>query len=56
MDGSFEPGLIKKGQTRIDGMDDKIIGLTRAVNLIKGLKPVEPLALIEEARNQIKPP
>ena len=25
-DGSFEPGLIKKGQTRIDGMDEKIIG------------------------------
>jgi putative transposase len=25
--GSFEPELIKKGQTRIDGMDDKIIGL-----------------------------
>jgi hypothetical protein len=22
MDGSFEPELIKKGQTRIDGMDD----------------------------------
>ena len=26
-DGSFQPELIKKGQTRIDGMDDKIIGL-----------------------------
>ena len=25
-DGSFEPELIQKGQTRIDGMDDKIIG------------------------------
>jgi len=25
--GSFEPELIKKGHTRIDGMDDKIIGL-----------------------------
>ena len=25
------------------------IGLTRAVSLIIGLKPVEPLALIEEA-------
>jgi len=25
-DGSFEPELVKKGQTRIDGMDDKIIG------------------------------
>ena len=23
--GSFEPELVKKGQTRIDGMDDKII-------------------------------
>ena len=29
-DGSFEPELIKKGQTRIDGMDDKIIGLYSA--------------------------
>jgi transposase-like protein len=26
-DGSFEPELVKKGQTRIDGVDDKIIGL-----------------------------
>ena len=24
-EGSFEPELVKKGQTRIDGMDDKII-------------------------------
>ncbi len=24
-DGSFAPELVKKGQTRIDGMDDKII-------------------------------
>ena len=29
-DGSFEPELIKKGQTRIDGMDDKIIGFYAA--------------------------
>ena len=29
-DGSFEPELIPKGQTRIDGMDDKIIGLYAA--------------------------
>lgn len=29
-DGSFEPELIKKGQTRIDGMDDKVIGLYAA--------------------------
>jgi len=29
-DGSFEPVLIKKGQTRIDGMDDEIIGLYAA--------------------------
>ena len=26
-DASFEPALVRKGQTRIDGMDDKIIGL-----------------------------
>jgi putative transposase len=29
-DGSFNPELVKKGQTRIDGMDDKIIGLYAA--------------------------
>ena len=29
-DGSFEPELVKKGQTRIDGMDDKITGLYTA--------------------------
>ena len=29
-DGSFEAELVKKGQTRIDGMDDKIIGLCAA--------------------------
>lgn len=29
-DSSFEPALVKKGQTRIDGMDDKIIGLYAA--------------------------
>ena len=30
MDGSFELELIQKDQTRIDGMDDKIIGLYAA--------------------------
>ena len=29
-DGSFEPELVKKGQTRIDGIDDRIIGLYAA--------------------------
>jgi len=29
-EGSFEPVLVKKGQTRIDGVDDKIIGLYAA--------------------------
>lgn len=29
-DGSFEPELVKKGQTRVDGMDDKITGLYAA--------------------------
>ena len=29
-DSSFEPELVKKGQTRIDGMDDKIIGVYAA--------------------------
>jgi transposase-like protein len=29
-DGNFEPELVKKVQTRIDGMDDKIVGLCAA--------------------------
>lgn len=29
-EGSFEPELVKKGQTRIDGIDEKIIGLYAA--------------------------
>jgi putative transposase len=29
-EGSFEPELVKKGQTRIDGIDDKIVGLYAA--------------------------
>ncbi len=29
-EGGFEPALVKTGQTRIDGMDDKIIGLYAA--------------------------
>jgi hypothetical protein len=33
-------------------MSEQGIGLTRAVDLIIGLKPVEPLALIEEAKNR----
>ena len=42
-EGSFEPELIKKGQTRIDGMDDKIIGLYAA-----GLSTRDILAHLEE--------
>ena len=38
-DGSFEPELIKKGQTRIDGMDDKIIGLYAAGLSTRGEYP-----------------
>ena len=29
-EGSFEPELVKKGKTRIDGIDDRIIGLYAA--------------------------
>lgn len=29
-DGSFEPELVKKGEIRIDGMDDRIVGLYAA--------------------------
>ena len=37
-EGSFEPELIKKGQTRIDGMDDKIIGLYAAGLSIRNIR------------------
>lgn len=37
-DGSFEPKLIKKGQTRIDGMDDKIIGLYAAGLTVRDIR------------------
>ena len=42
-EGSFEPELIRKGQTRIDGIDDKIIGLYAA-----GLSTRKILAHFEE--------
>ena len=42
-DSSFEPELIKKGQTRIDGMDNKIIGLYAA-----GLSTRDICAHLEE--------
>jgi len=42
-DGSFEPELIRKGQTRIDGMDEKIIGLYAA-----GLSTRDTRAHLEE--------
>lgn len=37
-DGSSEPGLVKKGQTRIDGMDDKIIGLYAAGLTVRDIR------------------
>ncbi len=37
-DGSFEPERIKTGQTRIDGMDDKIIGLYAAGLSIRDIR------------------
>ena len=37
-DGSFQPELIKKGQTRIDGMDDKIIGLYAAGLTVRDIR------------------
>lgn len=37
-DGSFEPALVKKGQTRIDGMDDKIIGLYAAGLTVRDIR------------------
>lgn len=37
-DGSFAPELVKKGQTRIDGMDDKIIGLYAAGLTVRDIR------------------
>jgi putative transposase len=37
-DGSFSPELVKKGQTRIDGMDDKIIGLYAAGLTVRDIR------------------
>ena len=37
-DGSFEPRLVKKGQTRIDGMDDKIIDLYAAGLTVRDIR------------------
>ena len=37
-DGSFEPELVRKGQTRIDGMDDKIIGLYAAGLTVRDIR------------------
>lgn len=37
-DDSFEPELVKKGQTRIDGMHDKIIGLYAAGLTVRDIR------------------
>lgn len=37
-EGSFEPVLVKKGQARIDGMDDKIIGLYAAGLTVRDIR------------------
>ena len=37
-EGSFEPELVKKGQTRIDGVDDKIIGLYAAGLTVRDIR------------------
>jgi len=36
--GSFEPELVKKGQTRIDGIDDKIVGLYAAGLTVRDIR------------------
>ena len=51
-DSSFEPELVKKGQTRIDGIDDKIVGLYAA-----GLTVREIRAHLEDVYGlQVSPP
>lgn len=37
-DGSFEPELVKQGQTRIDGVDDKIIGLDAVGSSVRDIQ------------------
>ena len=37
-DGSFGPELVQKGQTRIDGMDDRIIGLYAAGPSVRDIR------------------
>ncbi len=37
-DGSFEPELVRKGQTRIDGIDDRIIGLHAAGLCVRDIR------------------
>ena len=37
-DGSFEPEWVKKGQSRIDGIDDKIIGLYAAGLTVRDIR------------------
>src|SRR6056297_3996050 len=37
-DSSFEPELVKKGQTRIDGIDDKIVGLYAAGLTVRDIR------------------
>lgn len=38
--GSFEPELVKKGETRIDGIDDKIVGLYAAGLSVRDSEPL----------------
>jgi transposase-like protein len=37
-DGSFEPELVKQGQIKINGMDDKIIGLCAAGLTVRDIR------------------
>ena len=57
-EGSFEPELIKKGQTRIDGMDDKIIGLYAAGlstrDIRAHLEPMYPIVFLDALRVKIR--
>ncbi len=39
-DGNFQPEPVKRGQTPIDGMDDKIIGRYAAGLTVRDIRPI----------------
>jgi transposase-like protein len=56
-DGSFEPELVKKGQTRIDGIDDKIVGLYAAGLTVRDIRAhLEPGLFVQIQLGRLRAP